>query len=691
MKLLFPLFLLGLGAVAVPVLLHMRRQRPRRELPWSSLMFLTPAAPRLTRRRRLEHWLLLAVRCAALALLALAFARPFFSRPLPVLAAASGRRLVLLVDASASMRRDDLWAQAMAHARAVLDRAHAADRVAVMVFDRAPRMVVEFDTWSGLGPEERVAAAMARLRSAGPSWAATDLGRALTAASDALVDDRPAGAGGDPDEVALVSDMQTGSALGALRAADWPAGVRLSTHPVTASRVGNVGLAAVPRTEAAGDQPSVVRVRVSNHGPEARSVTVGWDQPGAPRQPVALPSNASRVIDLPRPGAGAGGAVLLEGDAHDFDNRLAVAPVLATESTILHVAADEGDDPKGPGYYLRRAFPATPLRTPAVLARRPGDARLIGEAARAHLIVVTTAVDDATAAALRPYLARGRIVLVALAPGDGAGLGTLLGRPALAIGEAPAGKEAVLTALDREHPLLAAFADPRFGDFTRVRFWRHRRLDERALPDARVLARFDDGAPAWLTVPAAGGTVLIMTAAWHPSDSQLALSSKFVPLLQSLLEASAGLGAGQSQFFVGDPVPLPGAAGDAPWTVRKPDGTRVALAPGATSFLGADAPGVYTLDGGTGARAFAVNVAPSESATQPLPPETMDRLSAGAAAATEGGRASGADQGAPGAAATIESQQKPWRWLVALLLVVLAAEALLGGRLTARAPGEVTS
>ena len=39
--------------------------------------------------------------------------------------------------------------------------------------------------------------------------------------------------------------------------------------------------------------------------------------------------------------------------------------------------------------------------------------------------------------------------------------------------------------MDFEHPLLAPFSDPRFNDFTKIRFWKHRKLSLEKLPDAQ--------------------------------------------------------------------------------------------------------------------------------------------------------------------------------------------------------------
>ena len=77
MSLLAPLYFLGALAVGLPILFHLIRRQPKGQVEFSSLMFLSPTPPRLTRRSRLDNWFLLLLRALAVMLLAAAFARPF--------------------------------------------------------------------------------------------------------------------------------------------------------------------------------------------------------------------------------------------------------------------------------------------------------------------------------------------------------------------------------------------------------------------------------------------------------------------------------------------------------------------------------------------------------------------------------------------------------------------------------------
>ena len=99
MNFLYPLFLLGALAIAIPIVLHLLRRDVAPDVPFTAVRLLRKSPVERSRRRRLRDLLLLAARVAALLLLAAAFARPYSSR---ADAASSGLRIVA-VDRSFSM------------------------------------------------------------------------------------------------------------------------------------------------------------------------------------------------------------------------------------------------------------------------------------------------------------------------------------------------------------------------------------------------------------------------------------------------------------------------------------------------------------------------------------------------------------------------------------------------------------
>ena len=128
MSFLAPLFFAALAGLAIPVLLHLTQREKKQIVHFPSLMFVRRIPYQSVRRRKIHNWLLLFVRLAVLALLVLAFARPFISQVDAVVPSGEGaRELVVLLDTSYSMGYGDRWAQAQAfRSLCVLLAAHRA-------------------------------------------------------------------------------------------------------------------------------------------------------------------------------------------------------------------------------------------------------------------------------------------------------------------------------------------------------------------------------------------------------------------------------------------------------------------------------------------------------------------------------------------------------------------------------------
>ena len=72
-----PWMLLGTLAVASPILIHLLNKRRFKIVDWAAMDFLFQADKKNRRRVQLENFLLLLLRCLAMLLIALMFARPF--------------------------------------------------------------------------------------------------------------------------------------------------------------------------------------------------------------------------------------------------------------------------------------------------------------------------------------------------------------------------------------------------------------------------------------------------------------------------------------------------------------------------------------------------------------------------------------------------------------------------------------
>jgi hypothetical protein len=697
MNFLAPLFLLGTLAVTLPVIFHLMRRRSREKIPFSSLMFLSPTPPRVTRRSHLEHILLLILRCLVLCLLALGFARPFFQQAASKIQTGHpGKRLLVLVDTSASMRRSGVWSIALSKTQAALKSAAPQDQVALYVFDRNLRGLVSFEEWTGMAPGDRAVMAMKRLSDNSPGWFATHLGKALIEAAEileaGLQRNNPEGSL-ETRQILLVSDLQEGSRLEGLQGYEWPRGLEVTIESIQPKKSSNAGLqwlAEESDSNLTGPE-SEPKLRVSNASDSQREqFQIHWLRDLAPSSAkletvdAYVPAGQSRIVSAPRSINGwTEGRLQLTGDDETFDNTIYLLPPTAEKLKLIYLGSDTEQDATQPLYFLRRAFPETRRQTIEIVARQPGSNLLSNELAEATLMVIADPVSGAQTQVIQQFLAAGKTALVLMkSPAAGITVGGILGINNLEVREAPSTRYAMLGQIDFQHPLFAPFADPRYSDFTKIHFWRHRQLPPETLVSARVICRFDNGDPALIQTNIGPGSLMVFTAGWHPADSQLALSSKFVPLLQALLELSRTFKPPLRQYWTGDEINLAFAGTAGLLRITKPDGTGVELAAGNRKFTQTDLPGLYTVAVMPAPVRFVVNLAPEESRTGPLPLVDFERLGVPLrnARAEDGKQIEIVRQRRQ--AAELENQQKLWQWLILTSLVVLIMETALAGWLT---------
>ena len=701
MGLLTPLYLAGLAALSLPLVLHLIRRTPRGRQAFSSLMFLTPSPPRLTRRSRFDHLLLLLLRLTALALLAFAFARPFLRRAavLP-LDDPAGRRVAILLDTSASMRRGDLWNQAVANVESLLKDITLNDDVALYHFDDRLHRLVGFVEDAGESTAGKADLVRQRLKSLTPSWRATDLGKAMTELAgelDAAADDHQFA--GDM-QLVLITDLANGSRTEALQGYRWPERLPVTAQVLACKQTNAAVQLLADDEESTAAEP---RVRVTNAGDSTHDqFSIDWQRPAMPvtaDQPLAtyVPAGQSRVIRLPRPDDPATDRIVLRGDDADFDNTYFTVPPAAQQVKVIWIG-NGTDDAESPRYYFELAVADDPLRTVEIETHAADDLPPVEAAGGSRLIVLTSALPAMSIERLKKFMNEGGTLLVVLNDADGVtAIQPLIDdvivreerQTAESNGTPPAGgypvpatfgekQYSLLGEIDFTHPLFASFAKPRYGDFTKIHFWRHLPVSLSESAATRVVARFDNGDPAILERIIGAGRVCVFTSGWQPEVSQLALSSKFVPLVQSLLDLTCGGPARTAGFTIGDAIPLPTRSASQAVTIEKPDGTRAAPPAEATTFADADQPGIYRMRGGETEYPFAVNLTPAESNTAPMELERLEQL--GVRFANHQTRAQRAEQLRQQRDTELESRQRLWRWLIVAAIAALIVETWLAGR-----------
>lgn len=592
-----PLLLLGLFAVLVPLTAHFLSRRRYDEVDWGAVQFLR-LAPRARRRVFLNQWLLLALRMAALALLAVALSGPSvrstvfnrFEKPSP-------RTTVILIDASESMRT---LAPAREWAARFIDFMRPSDRVAVFAVkgDIVPLLA------HPMGDREAAKASLELLPQPRGSadWPAA-VEYALRAAEG---------------DVLILTDGQRFGWADENALARWEALARTHTLP-------RIWVANVAPDRTASDAPALITFAairpVVTDGSEARfegaarvpAVKVAVNGKSAGELPVSPAGPFSFTRKLPL------GSHLVSVSATGVARDVAVDvvpphPVLIVGDNTLGGVLSPMNDPT----------PAFAVRTIPVARFTPTDLTASTQ------VLVLSNVEQLTPeqdAAVESFAANGGGVFVLLGGRTDAsawnrvshrgGKGWL---PA-AIGEQATGDAKVRPS---DHPTQRLFRDPA------ATFPRHWRL----APDGDPILSLTNGAVLLAEKPVGRGRVVVSAAPFDASwDSNLIRLPDFVPLVHELGHYLAGGWLSNANLTPGEPILFRPRVVEPPGpvTIMPPDGVARSITAKAwpVVFDVTHDPGQYRVTSAAGqVRNYVVRPDPREADLTPSSAEERARVAA---------------------------------------------------------------
>lgn len=668
MGFLFPAFLAALGALAVPIAMHLRNRDRNKPFRFPSLMFLERLPIRTAKRRRITDWPLLAMRALALALLVFAFARPVFDRRDAAAAGQRQKALILLIDRSMSMGHQEVWSAALDSARAAITALETGDKVAVVLFDDAAEIAQPLTEDHPL--------ATAAVGKAKPLARGTRFAPALRAARQLLFN-----AGDAVGEIVVVSDLQRVGTSG-LAGVDLPAGATVRAVPVSASSRANVSVAAVDaRRIVNGDRTLLgVQARITarelpdNRRVRARLVVNGRE---AATGEVLAPRNGDANIAFDAVPITPGeviGVVSLEPDALPTDDRFTFA--LPREDGLRALIALPEDASDNETMFLERALGIG--RAPVIRVDRVRASRLDVASLGPNTMVLFWDVvpDEARTTALGKFIA------------DGGGVSFLAGRrmaqrtgqqatlvPATFAGYADrlADRGGSIGDVRYDHALFAPFREATAA-LTASRFLRYPRVE--AALDADVLARFDDGLPAVVDRRTGKGRVVLVAMPLDNRNGDFPLQPAFLPFLRRLVLFTSGHDAIPLWRHTGESWALPEGI-EVP-VVSAPDSS---ISRPAKDSIGLAIPlmdaGRYAVyEGSVSGEArvsVAVNVAPAESDLTPIDPREL-LLGVRTADSTESATAE------PATPAELERRQGLWRFVLAAVALLLVGETVFANR-----------
>jgi hypothetical protein len=684
-----PLFLAGLAALAIPILVHLVRREERTSVAFPSLMFLRRLPTHERRRRTVRHWWLLSMRCLALLLLCLAFARPFIQLPAAIGSGESSRDRVVLLDRSYSMTFGGHWQQALQAARTAMEELGSGDRGALIVFDQETEIVSDLTADRG--------SLTAALASVTPGAGHTKLLSAVERAGRLLQDSHA-----QQREIVLISDFQRSGFEQGKQVRLSPT-VRVIPRIISGGNAANTAVANVNvqrRRHGSGDSVQLL-ARVLNTGAAAvdnLDLALYVNDRKLEQQRLSLAAGAvgevrfNLVIDSTE--LARVRVQLLTKDALAADNARHL--VLGGTPTIIVLVVHDKDARIGQGLYLQQALDQATLPTFRIHTRMLAELRE-SDIDGADVIVINDAPipDGPMQQHLRHFLEGGGGLLIVAAermrgawPNGEQGLvpGNL-GRSIERGGSSPA----KLVGLRTTHPVLAAFNTPEGGDLAAAQVYRYRELND--VPADAIIARYDDGAVALAERRVGRGRVLVLTTTLDPYWNTLPLQPGYVPLLHETLKYLGAYVPAPNAFAIGDAVDLgrqakglPGhtaaaaaLARGAVSLVRTPSGRELRLAGGA-GVLPLAEPGFYEAHvsgGGVRSLIIAANARTEESKLESLDVDAF--LAAIHRPATGQGRPNVQQtQAAPSPYDNI------WWFVLLACILLLALETLVSNRLSGR-------
>ena len=666
MGFLAPWFLAGAVAVGLPVYVHLLRQYRQTPIRFSSLMFFERRTQSSIKHRRLKYLLLFALRCAFIALLVLAFARPYIHSA-TIAKANGGRTMVFAIDNSFSMRQDDRFSRAKDAARAEIGKMREEDRGQVISFGGPAKLLTE-----PTQDKQVLLGAVAALEAGDDASSYAEISRVLRSTSESLKVDI---------EAHIFTDDQQSSWPASFADARLDDGTKLVVHSVADKSIPNWTVENVDAPRRVFDTKkvrTVATVAAYNTSDATRKVTlIANGKPIESKDLKVLAGGRATVefltLDVPY-GLTKCEIRLDSADQFPQDDHWYFSVERADPKPALLV---HGENDTASPLYLRTALESATDAAFTLDSQSTVQASNANVAKYAFVILSDTGPLPAKLEeALDAYVKAGGAVLVAL------GRNTIPGR------KVPVA-DFLITALhtiarDNETLQTIAQIDRSYPSFDKAQNWDSVEIFQYATiqtppdsPDTRIAARMANGLPLLVDRKVGEGHVLVFASAFDNVANNLPLQPVWLPFLEQTTHQMGGVGSARGNYKVGSYVDLRTVKEkNVPVTIIGPGDKRLlslAESAKATTFQ-FPSEGFFDIRRDNGREELdAVNPDRRESDFTVLPAETLNLWkNTGIASKTEAGSASSRNKR--------DDSAELWLYVLALLAVLAVAESFLGNR-----------
>jgi von Willebrand factor type A domain/Aerotolerance regulator N-terminal len=674
MSFLNPFFLLGVAALAAPILVHLVRRTRARKVQFPALVFIRQVPQRTIRRRTLHNLFLLLLRCLAILLIVLAFTRPFFSGGNAAKTTSTNGATVVLIDTSLSMRREKLFANAQQRAEAIVDDARPGETLSILGFDKRYVVLNRFTA-----DKDQLRAGIS---SAEAGWDGTDYEQALRGAESLLNENKTTG----PRRIVLISDFHTAGWNAAT--ASFKLGNATELQTIDVGNNNSEPNVAVTNVEARGvifgqKYLENLAVHINNFSDNPRDrvqVSFQINDQTVEKREISLGSRDTRIIEFTGFNLAEGAnrcAIEIGSDDFPHDNLFyfTLKRAVPAKGLIIEGATRGRSD----SLYLQSALTTNDALPYTFTLKTTGAVDPSG-VSEYSLVILNDAgpVSAALAQSLARFVEAGGQLIIAIGPHTdvnafNASLGKISAVVLREVVQTKTNDTVAITEVKFDHPIFEIFRES--GRLSSAQVIGYGRSEPQ--PNTTVLARYEDGSPTLIESRAGKGRVLLFTTSLGPSWNDLPLTPAYLPFVHQMIkyagerEEGSWFGLGQTFTVKKD------RDGSAP-AIDTPGGARLSdtrsSAEGDT-LVTAREPGFYRLRYSAQPDFAAINVDGGEGDFTKLNFTDFVAGVTGGAGNSEGGESNGNLTNEE-----LEGRQRIWWSLLLLALLLLITESVLARR-----------
>ncbi len=632
--------LLGLAAAAIPLVLHLLASVRAPQEYFPTLRFLKMGMEKTARRRRLEHWLLLLIRSALLALLAMALAEP-------ILKSTSGffsdKRFaaVIIVDNSYSMgvgrggeSRLDVARREASKLLGGADRPSAAALILTNSSDRPENLRSDLEVHRQKLSQASLSAARADMSEC--------VREALALLKNSTAPQKAIYIFSDMQRISFGNPVKYDTADVPLMLVDCSGGVKavnvgIEKMKITGSRIAGreMKFTATLINSSATDKEAHVWLQVDGAevGEPVRKILP------AAKNDTPSGTDVQFVHAFGEPGVHVGQIAIREADDLTVDNVRRFSLRIGGEIRALLVAGSgrvAGYNPAASSHTLTAALDSVDvwsIRRRTVMSNRFDADSLTGAQVVFFADVPEFTADQA--AAVVEFVRSGGSAVFFLGPTVKTSnynerfAGMLPGRIAQAIGQVGMEAQGLRAVKNLRHPYLEGLYETP-ADYREVIIQRYYRM-ERLIGDHETVLSSPAGDPILLARNFGSGRVILATTTAGREWNNLATTNLLLPMVTRICFASAEHLGADNTFSAGSAVTIrfgEGVTGKSAVNVTTPDGSIEVLTISDSSeavFTKTNQPGIYRWEVAANgpAGAFAINPAGVESDLSAIAPEAM--------------------------------------------------------------------